>query len=222
MAQLRVRPGREGAALSAHEYEQLTAPALRRRIERGVLTAVVPFGSIEHQGGHLPLGADALLADLVGREVANRLDALLVPTVRVGCAEEHLDGLGTLSVPAEALTETAAAISSCLAGYGLRRIVLVSIHGGNTGALQTAVGRFNDLHTGARALAVRGDVGPDPGSHSGRWLTSVMLAFHPELVDLPAAAEELRDELREADGRRGAVYFERFVSAIVETALAQS
>jgi creatinine amidohydrolase len=83
--------------LSDREYELLSAPALRRLIERGVVTAIVPFGSIEHQGGHLPLGSDALLADLVGREVAERLDAVLVPTVRVGCAEQHLERLGTLS-----------------------------------------------------------------------------------------------------------------------------
>jgi creatinine amidohydrolase/Fe(II)-dependent formamide hydrolase-like protein len=182
--------------VTVREYELLTAPALRELIERGVVTAIVPFGSIEHQGGHLPLGADALLADLVGREVAHRLDAVLVPTVRVGCAEQHLDQLGTLSVPAETLSEMALAIAADLAGQGFRRIVLVSIHGGNTGALESAVGRFNHMHSTARACAVRGDVGPDPGRHSGRWLTSVLLALRPELVDLPGATDDLRDELK--------------------------
>jgi creatinine amidohydrolase len=207
--------------LSDREYELLSGPALRRLIERGAVTAIVPFGSIEHQGGHLPLGSDALLADLVGREVAERLDAVLVPTVRVGCAEQHLERLGTLSVPADTLTELAVGISASLAEHGFRRIVLVSIHGGNTEALQTAVARFNELHPEARAVAVRGDVGPDPGSHSGRWLTSVLLALRPELVELPAAGEELHDELQTVDAARGAVYFDRFVNAIVERARMQ-
>jgi creatinine amidohydrolase len=215
VAQLRVCPGGEDGSLNGHEYELLTAPALRRLINEGADTAVVPFGSIEHQGGHLPLGADALLADLVGREVARRLDAVLLPTVRVGCAEQHLDGAGTVSVARETVTELAVAISASLANQGFRLIVLVSIHGGNTEALGAAVERFNRTYTSAYARVVRGEVGPEPGSHSGHWLTSVMLALRPELVDLPAATPELRDELRTASADRGAIYFERFVSAIV-------
>ena len=216
MAQLCVRPGGEDGSLNGHEYELLSAPALGRLIEEGANAAVVPFGSIEHQGGHLPLGADALLADLVGREVARRLDAVLLPTVRVGCAEQHLDGAGTVSVPRETITELAMAIAASLANQGFRLIVLVSIHGGNAEALGAAADRFNRTYISACVRVVRGDVGPEPGSHSGHWLTSVMLALRPELVDLPAAAPELRDELRTASAERGAIYFERFVSAIVD------
>lgn len=203
-----------------HEYELLSAPALQRLIEQGIVTAIVPFGSIEHQGAHLPVGADALLADLVGRELATRLDAVLLPTVRVGCAEQHVGLFGTLSVSAETLTETAVALAVSLTTHGFRVIVLVSIHGGNTEALQIAVERFNRTATAARSCAVRGDVGPNPGSHSGQWLTSVMLALRPELVDLAAAQPELREELQAAEAERGVVYFERFVSTIVESALA--
>lgn len=207
--------------MNGHDYELLTAPSLRQLADRGPLTAIVPFGSIEYQGGHLPLGADALLADLVGREVADRLDAVLVPTVRVGCAEQHLESPGTLSVPTATLTELAVAVATNLAANRFRRIVFVSIHGGNTEALHDAVRRFNELDTGTRADAVRGDVGPHPGSHSGRWLTSVMLALRPDLVELGAADEALRDELQAADAELGAKYYERFVSAIVENVRSQ-
>lgn len=203
--------------MSAHEYELLAAPALERLVEHGTRTAIVPFGSIEHQGGHLPLGADALLADLVGREVATRLDAVLLPTVRIGCALQHLGLPGTLSVAADTLSDTAVAIASGLAAQGFRLIALLSIHGGNGQALRGAVECFNRTHTGARTCAPRGDVGPDPGSHSGVWLTSVMLALHPELVDTKAATPELRDELQAADAERGRAYFEHFVSSIAET-----
>lgn len=220
MAQLRVRPGREGAALSGYELERLTAPALRRLIEHGTTTVIVPFGSVEDQGGHLPLGADSLLADLVGREVAERLDAVLAPTVRVGCAEQTDAASGPISVPASTLTETAVALAGSLAGCGFRLVVLLSIHGANTDALQAAEGRLNEQfearRVGARACTLRGDVGPDPGSHSGKWLTSVMLAFRPELVDLPAARADLAEELRDANAERGAARFERFVSSIVD------
>ncbi len=194
-----------------HELELLTAPALRRLLEDGASTVVVPFGSVEDQNGHLPLGADSLLADLAGREVAVRLGAVLAPTVRVGAGPA-----GTLSVQDGTLTDTAMALAESLSGQGFRLIVLVPIHGGNVEPLNVAVARFNERPGPARACAPRGDVGADPGSHSGKWLTSVMLAFRPELVDLPAAADGLRAELDDVDAETGAARFERFVSAIVE------
>lgn len=220
MAQLRVRPGREGPALSGHELELLTAPALRRLIDDGTTTVIVPFGSLEDQDGHLPLGADSVLADLVGREVADRLDAVLAPTVRVGCDAQPGALTRAISVPAATLTDTAVALVESLAGHGFRLIALLSIHGGNLDALRIAETRANERLTeqgsGTRACVLRGDVGPDPGSHSGKWLTSVMLAFRPDLVDVAAARAELQDELRDADAERGAAHFERFVAAIVD------
>jgi creatinine amidohydrolase/Fe(II)-dependent formamide hydrolase-like protein len=189
------------------ELELLSAPALRQLLANGTDTVVVPFGSVEDQGGHLPLGADSLLADLVGREVAARLDAVLAPTIRVGAPD------GTVSVAAGTLTDTALAITQSLARAGFGGIVLLPIHGGNVAPLNDAVARFTGP---ARACAPRGDVGPDPGSHSGKWLTSVMLAFRPEVVELAAANPSLRAELGEADPDRGAAYFERFVSSIVD------
>ncbi|HSC01975.1 MAG TPA: creatininase family protein [Solirubrobacteraceae bacterium] len=192
------------------ELELLTAPALRRLLEGGTSTVIVPFGSIEDQNGHLPLGADSVLADLVGREVAMRLDAVLAPSVRVGAGD------GTLSVETATLAETALGLAESLAASGFRLIVLVPIHGGNVEPLNVAVARFNERAGPAWACAPRGDVGPDPGNHSGKWLTSVMLAFRPELVDVPAASASLRAELEGVDAESGVARFERFVSAIVE------
>jgi mycofactocin precursor peptide peptidase len=193
------------------ELELLTAPALRQLLASGTDTVVVPFGSVEDQNGHLPLGADSLLADLVAREVAARLDAVLAPTMRVGAGPP-----GTLSIQDGTLTDTALALAASLAATGFRLIVLLPIHGGNAEPLNVAVARFNERGGPARACAPRGDVGPDPESHSGRWLTSVMLAFRAEVVELAAADSSLRAELSEADAERGAAYFERFVSSIVE------
>jgi creatinine amidohydrolase len=199
-----------------YELEALTAPALRRLIDRGVTTVIVPFGSIEQHGGHLPLGTDALLADLIGREVAHRLGAVLAPTVRVGYAEQHAHVVGTLTLGAGTLTETAVEIGEALGKHGFRVIALVSTHGGNATPLVTAVERLNQILHGAAACAPAGDVGPHPGSHSGEWLTSVMLALRPELVTVQAADRNLADELRGANPERGAIHVERFVNAIVD------
>jgi creatinine amidohydrolase/Fe(II)-dependent formamide hydrolase-like protein len=64
--------------------------------------------------------------------------------------------------------------------------------------------------------APHGDVGPDPGQHSGAWLTSVMLALRPDLVELAEAAPEFTAELRRANPERGHTAFERFVASVAE------
>ena len=106
--------------------EEMSGSELRRTVERGSHTVVIPFGSIEHQGGHLPLGSDALLADFVGKTVAGRLDAVLAPTIRVGYAEQHMSRIGTLSVPADTLGQTAWHVARSLIRHGFRVIALVS------------------------------------------------------------------------------------------------
>jgi creatinine amidohydrolase/Fe(II)-dependent formamide hydrolase-like protein len=199
------------------ELSTLTAPALRRAIENGWNTVVVPFGSIEHQASHLPIGADTILAEHVGREVATRLDAVLAPTIAVGFAERHTSLYGTLTLSAATLTELAFEISQSLAAQGFGVIVLVSTHGGNAAPLRSAVRRLETSVGGALVLAPVGDVGPAPGAHSGAWLTSVMLALTPELVILDQADSRLRPELAaRANAGRGAAELERFVASIVE------
>src|SRR3954453_9224450 len=106
--------------------EELTAPALSRLLGAGVSTAVVPFGSIEHHGAHLAVGADSVLADAVGREVARELDAVLVATVRVGDAEQHAQLSGTMTLRADTLADVAVELSESLIRHGFRLIVLVS------------------------------------------------------------------------------------------------
>lgn len=57
-----------------HKLEECSGRELQQLIGEGISTVVAPVGAIEHQDGHLPIGADALLADVVGAEVAQRLD----------------------------------------------------------------------------------------------------------------------------------------------------
>jgi creatinine amidohydrolase len=197
------------------ELETLSAPALSRLIDRGGSVVVVPFGSIEHQAEHLPIGADAIVADAVGREVARRLGAVLARTVRIGCAEQHRQLTGTITLRTSTLTHVAVDLGESLARQGFMVIVLLSTHGGNRAALDTAVARLETSLDGPLVCAPRGDVGPRPGAHSGAWLTSVMLALRPDLVDAERASAELMDEVRSADARHGARHLERFVASVV-------
>lgn len=197
------------------KLEEMSSSELRRTLERGSRAVVIPFGSVEHQGGHLPLGSDALLAEFVGEMVADRLDAVLAPTIRVGYVEQQRGHIGTLSVPAAILRETACGVACSLIRHGFRVIALMSTHGGNRRPLEESAGELNARRPNVVACAPSGDVGQDPGQHSGAWLTSVMLAIRPDLVDLASVEPGLRDAVISATAANGVDRLERFASSIV-------
>jgi len=171
---------------------------------------------VEYHGGHLPLGSDALLADAVGAAVAEQLGAVLAPTFRVGCADQHMAGAGTLMISMETLCGVVLAMARSLIGHGFRVIVLVSTHGGNQGVLERAALELSREYRDVVVCAPRGDVGTDAGTHSGRWLTSVMLSLRPDLVEADLAGEGLKAEVPDATPETGAKNLERFVSTIVQ------
>src|SRR3990172_9619053 len=117
----------------------MTWPDIRDELSRGRTTVVVPFGAVEQHGPHLPLGTDAIFGDEIGLAVAERLDAFLAPTVRVGFSPHHMAFAGTLTVDEEAFQAVAGQIVRALAGHGFQRIVLLPTHGGNFRPLGGAV-----------------------------------------------------------------------------------
>ncbi|MCF2574476.1 creatininase family protein [Brevibacterium sp. UCMA 11754] len=148
-----------------HELEMLTARQLRRQVDAGYSTVVVPFGSLENHGGHLPLGADVILADAGGAQVAQRLGAVLALAVRIGDSVRHQELFGTLSLTIAPLTTVAVEHGRGLARQGFASLVLLSPWG-NQVSLDTAVLDLNaSLHGAATVSAPRGDVGPDPRSY---------------------------------------------------------
>jgi hypothetical protein len=74
---------------------------------------------------------------------------------------------------------------------------------------------LNARHPEVVACAPSGDVGEDPGRHSGAWLTSVMLTIRPDLVDLASVEPDLKDEVNSATAANGQDHLERFASSIV-------
>jgi mycofactocin precursor peptide peptidase len=146
---------------------------------------VVPVGSLEQHGPHLPLDTDTRIAvALARRACTGRAGVALAPAFGVGASGEHAAFPGTLSIGTETL-------AACLIELGRHAslhwpaLLLVNGHGGNAAAVQAAVGRLR--YEGRGCLAWHAGL-PDGDAHAGRSETSVMLALDPGAVHLDAAA----------------------------------
>ncbi len=198
--------------MTALHLDRLTWAEIKEEIQNGRETVVVPFGSTEQHGRHLPLGTDAVLGDEIGWGLADRLGAFLAPTVRFGCSKHHLTFSGTISVGEETFRRIVSDVVDSLSGHGFQRIVLLPTHGGNFKPLAEAVANisptkgvrisaFTDL-AGLVSVAIEssrafGVAAAESGAHSGEWETSLMLALRPEQVKMDRADVGFVGELSE-------------------------
>lgn len=172
---------------------------------------LVPLGSTEQHGPHLPLDTDTTVASVVCNGLAERLagtgvDAVVAPAIAYGASGEHQDFPGTISIGTEALTMLLVEYARSACEWAAR-VVFVNGHGGNVEALTAAVPKLIAEGRAVAWLPCATDVPGDP--HAGRTESSLMLATDPTRVraeriaagnDAPLA--ELMADLRAGGVRR--------------------
>jgi creatinine amidohydrolase len=172
--------------------------------------AVVPLGSTEQHGPHLPLATDHLIAENLAHEATDRTDVLCTPTVNVGVSPHHCQFHGTMWVEPPAFRDYVASFARNLSYHGIDRIVFVNAHGGNTVHLRE-VGRR--LRSDGTAYAIEwmwnesipdlvDDLFEKNGPHGGPKETAMIQHIAPELVrndQLEAARDGGITDLDEAD-----------------------
>jgi creatinine amidohydrolase len=202
--------------VGALELDRLSWPEVRAELDGGRDTVVVAFGATEQHGPHMPLATDALLGDHLARLVADRLDAFVAPTVRVGCSEHHLAFPGTLSVSEDTFHQVVGDLVRSLARGGFRTAVLLPTHGGNFAPLAAAIEKLGPVEgievravTDLGALFAIVQVGAqehgvpigEGGLHAGEWETSMLMSIHPELVHPERGEPGYTGDLQEAVGK---------------------
>lgn len=145
----------------------------------------VPVGATEQHGPHLPLSTDTDIAQALAERLAESVPGVVVaPAVAYGSSGEHQEFPGTISIGATAVELLLLELGRS-ATETFSRILLISGHGGNAEPVGRAVTRLRaegrDVRAWSPAVCWRGD------AHAGRVETSVMLALHPDRVDLSAA-----------------------------------
>ncbi len=160
-----------------------------------VSTAILPTGTVEAHGFHCPLGTDNIAPAELARRLEHRHpDELLVaPAVPFGHSWDLEEWPGTLSIPAAVLENYVAEVGLAMGRWGIRQLIVVNGHGGNSGALGHAAERLADagmrvvisnwwLDYSQDILTVTAGQG-----HAGEDETSVMLALAADAVEMAHA-----------------------------------
>lgn len=187
---------------------EMTWPEFKEAIKESIV--ILPVGSTEQHGFHLPLGTDTI----IGTEILTRaikklpedIKVIVAPSLSIGLSNEHIDFPGTLSFKnAESLISHVKQICRNLVQNGARKIVLWNCHGGNVAALRAAT-REVRIETGAFCVMaswwfdmtmrkLSGEVlETDVNVHAEEVETSLMLLFRPGLVEMDKTRREMPEK----------------------------
>jgi len=204
----------------ASRWAELTGPELRAVFAADPsCVGLLPVGATEQHGPHLPVGTDTIVAAALCDAIASSGGAMVLPAMPVGASWWHGTQLGgTLALAGERVAELAVEYVRWAAHTGLRRILFVNGHVGNSAPLWLACDRLRferpDLRVGVLEWwrltpAIAAEVTADAEDwHAHRAETALMLAIAPDLVDLVEA------KTADDEDRTGELVFRYAVSQV--------
>jgi creatinine amidohydrolase len=188
-----------------YHYEEFSWPEIRDAVAQNRV-AVLPVGTVEQHGPHLPLVTDVLTATEMARRAVERIPdrAVLLPSVYYSFNEHHMDFPGTIAVQGETVIRYVTDIGMSLARHGFRKVLLVNGHGSNVPFLDIAA-RNITVHTEAICAMVswwslipknvmaelRESEYPGGMAHGCELETSVLLYLRPDLVQFEKAERDI-------------------------------
>lgn len=189
----------------------MTSAAMKRWLEKTDMI-LLPAGSCEQHGSHLPLGTDAYQALLLACSIAEKADLPIAPVIWAGLAPYHMAMPGTITLRYETYTNLAYDVCRSLIHHGFNKIIVCLNHRGNA-APMSHVARKVRYDTGALVVLFRGEgIGqkaaqglfhiPDDEKaqkvrHGGETETSRILYWNSALVDFDLAKAHKMDTPQE-------------------------
>ncbi|MEM3703476.1 MAG: creatininase family protein [Candidatus Bathyarchaeia archaeon] len=166
---------------------------------------IIPIGSTEQHGPHLPLINDAATAFEFAKMAADKAKAeiIIAPPVVVGVSEHHMPFPGTLTLSPQTLVALIMDICKSLKAHGIKRVAFVNGHGGNTPALTIALRQVKDVLQMKAALinywelipdVIKSTIQSDVWGHACEFETSIALVIYPDKVRKEALRKaEMKD-----------------------------
>ena len=189
------------------EWARLTGPEIRAVAARPDALAVLPIGSLEQHGPHLPVITDTASASAAAiraaRLVADEMPVLVLPGLWTGMSEHHLPFGGTISLNFDELRGVLSGVVRSLRAIGFARLLVVNGHGGNVEPLAVAARELahdyglpvvacTPWYLTRSRVAEIAETAEVP-AHACEGETSVMMAIAPDLV----RADKLEDAVRQ-------------------------
>jgi creatinine amidohydrolase/Fe(II)-dependent formamide hydrolase-like protein len=182
-------------------WGELTWRQAKTRIKK-MDVALLPVGALEQHGPHLPLDTDAFDADYLARRVAEACSdpkPLVLPLIPFGVSYHHADFTGTVSISNDTLAKMIYEIGMSVSRNGIRKLVIINGHGGNSPALNYAAQMINRdarifvcVDTGETSDVDIDKIIDTPNDvHAGEIETSTGLAVRPQLVQMNRAKKHI-------------------------------
>ncbi len=185
----------------SRSISDLTSPRVSEQIRRNPV-AVLPFGSVEQHGPHLPNGTDTIAAEVVAEAVAEELDALLVSVGPYGITPIHAGHPGTISLSRPTFEALLRDICSELIDMGINRLVFVNWHEGNIASIDGVATDIQKAHPDvyvitSHACYVAQRIYRSHGgelTHGGGIEVMSVMARNPALVHVEMAGDSTRPD----------------------------
>lgn len=176
--------------LPTRYFADLTQPEIKAQLAHNPLV-ILPAGSIEQHGPHLPAGTDIFAAEAISHAVAERMDGLVLPGGPIGVTPMHMPFEATITLSPETYMAVVEETCASTASHGARQLLIVNWHEGNAASLSIAAEKLHRDH-GMSVLTVQACYvaaelyGKECGglTHGGEIEALAVLAHRPDLVHL--------------------------------------
>ena len=196
--------------LPSRFFSELTQPEIAAQFKKNPLV-ILPAGSVEQHGPHLPTGTDTLAANMIAQHVAERMDGLVLPATPLGVTPMHMPFEGTITLTPDTYMRVVIETCASTAKHGAKYLMLMNWHEGNIPSLAIAAETLHRTH-GMTVLTVQACYVAEElygGScngltHGGEIEALAVLANRPELVHLDRIENSSDHSPRPQDGQAAA------------------